>query len=1018
MNEFILFSSQLFVSLYRRRTCIFILGLPTAKNIKIHIIPMTDQQMKSISVEDLLRSGNISRRTYNILVKARLRTLFDLKKYQNGLKRLFSPQSPNLTEVTQLIERARTVDYLPNISGRLFMDTIVEKSAGEQLLDSLSEEEMQLLQLSYDNVLRRLFASRQRAHTVIANALTQVSLPIFLRDFLYDDDDKIMILYNVGRTSVNHFVEVKKAMKNVVDIIQQQPEMVRYHLFLQRSRGRFDDDAFILDFYNAHQRLPMLYILQQLIISNKTRAELRAFLNRYDVFEGRVELDNTPIDRSAYTIATYSNTIYDALFDSEEGWEQLDPLAQVLVDNDQARDDLKAYIGKTLVTEDDPQIVDVIQEERLLLAPTCIVGMLGKLLHEHYIALGGYPRSLLTAKAERWKHVYLIDRQFDSSFGFREMFVDFRDRVYARSTDNQTVGMDDFVRNAHADNPSNLDDADLTTAATILQTVVVGELELATEEDLRVVVPRRVEKSLNDRLYQILSENNEQPMALSLLTDIINASDGRKYVKATVSLALNKDPRFVNNGKKGLYALTEWQLPYFGSNADIVSQVLSQSDRPMESDEILDVLNQYPYNESLGKNELSSVISMAKDKFRKFGVGYYGLVDKEYDAELIKPGRNNFEADLSAFRYFVDTNHRLPSSKNSPEEKRLIYWFTRKKKEFVENAKWTASKREAFKEIIELVEKYQALATQEQPIENIEPKEEQPATQEGPESPEISEGLESPESPKCPEIPETQQASEIPVIPSIPDISDELPFIVPEFTEEPPVELLIEEELAALEKESTTSEEKPIIPEFQDIPESEETPEGIDIPESEEAPEGIDIPESVETPEGIDIPESVETPEGIDIPESVETPEGIDIPESVETPEGIDIPESVETSEGIDIHESVETPEGIDIPENEETLEGIDIPESVEAPESSVIPNIPDIPVISVISDIPYIPDWLEQCEAVRQFVAEHQREPLELFTKEHQLALWLQQQKDCWHKGLLSPEEEQHLMTIRDMLW
>ena len=956
---------------------------------------MTDQQMKSISVEDLLRSGNISRRTYNILVKARLRTLFDLKKYQNGLKRLFSPQSPNLTEVTQLIERARTVDYLPNISGRLFMDTIVEKSAGEQLIDSLSEEEMQLLQLSYDNVLRRLFASRQRAHTVIANALTQVSLPIFLRDFLYDDDDKIMILYNVGRTSVNHFVEVKKAMKNVVDIIQQQPEMVRYHLFLQRSRGRFDDDAFILDFYNAHQRLPMLYILQQLIICNKTRAELRAFLNRYDVFEGRVELDNTPIDRSAYTIATYSNTIYDALFDSEEGWEQLDPLAQVLVDNDQARDDLKAYIGKTLVTEDDPQIVDVIQEERLLLAPTCIVGMLGKLLHEHYIALGGYPRSLLTAKAERWKHVYLIDRQFDSSFGFREMFVDFRVRVYARSTDNQTVGMDDFVRNAYADNNDSLDDSDLTTAATILQTVVVGELELATEEELRVVVPRKVEKSLNDRLYLILSENNEQPMALTLLTDTINASDGRKYAKGTVSLALNKDPRFVNNGKKGLYALTEWQLPYFGSNADIISQVLSQSDRPMESDEILDVLNQYPYNESLGKNELSSVISMAKDKFRKFGVGYYGLVDKEYDAELIKPGRNNFEADLSAFRYFVDTNHRLPSSKNSPEEKRLIYWFTRKKKEFVENAKWTASKREAFKEIIELVEKYQALATQEQPIENIEPKEEQPATQEIPEGSEISEGLESPEgpeipetpeSPQCPEppeIPETLQASEIPVFPSIPDISDELPFIVPEFTEEPPVELLIEEELAALEKESTVPEEEQTSP--------EEEPIIPEIPESVETPEGIDIPESVETPEGIDIPESEEAPEGIDIPESVETPEGIDIPESVETPEGIDIPESVETLEVIDIPESVETPEGIDIPESVETLES---------------------------SDIPDIPDWFEQFEAVRQFVAEHQREPLELFTKEHQLALWLQQQKDCWHKGLLSPEEEQHLMAIRDMLW
>ena len=875
--------------------------------------------MKSISVEDLLRSGNITRRTYNILVKARLRTLFDLKKYQNGLKRLFSPQSPHLTEVTQLIEKSRTTDYLPNISGRLFMDTIVEKSAGEQLIDSLNEEEMQLLQLSYDNVLRQLLASRQRAHTVIANALAQVPLPIFLRDFLYDDDDKIMILYNVGKTSVNHFVEVKKAMKNVVDIIQQQPEMVRYHLFLQRSRGRFDDDAFILDYYKDHQRLPMLYILQQLIICNKTRAELRAFLNRYDVFEGRVELDNTPIDRSAYTIATYSNTIYDALFDSEEGWEQLDPLAQVLVDNDQARDDLKVYIGTALVTEDDPLIADVIQEERLLLAPTCIVGMLGKLLHEHYIALGGYPRSLLTAKAERWKHAYLIDRQFDSSFGFREMFVDFRDRVYAKSTDNQTVGMDDFVRNAHADNLGNLDDTDLTTAATILQTVVVGELELATEEELRVVVPRRVEKSLNDRLYQILSENNEQPMALSLLTDIINASDGRKYVKATVSLALNKDPRFVNNGKKGLYALTEWQLPYFGSNADIISQVLSQSDRPMESDEILDVLNQYPYNESLGKNELSSVISMAKDKFRKFGVGYYGLVDREYDAELIKPGRNNFEADLSAFRYFVDINHRLPSSKNSPEEKRLIYWFTRKRKEFVENAKWTASKREAFKEIIELVENYQTLSTQEQPA--------------------------IPETPETPETPEGSDTSEIPVIPNNPDIpeiiayDDELPFIVPEFTEEPPVELLIEEELAALEKESIVPVEEPIT--------LEEEP-------AAPAEESITSEEQPITPE-----------------------------EEPAAPE-----EEPITSEGQPV-----------TPEEEPTT----------SEEEPIIPEIPDIPDI---------PDWYEQYESLRQFVAEHQREPLELFTKEHQLALWLQQQKDCWHKGLLSPEEEQKLMAIRDMLW
>ena len=163
---------------------------------------MNDQQMKSISVEDLLRSGNISRRTYNILVKARLRTLFDLRKYKNGLRRLFSPQSPCLAEVDELVARTAQVDHLPNISGKLFMDPIAEKLKGEQLLDSLSEREMQLLSLVYENKLNELFSSRQRGLTVIANALSQVPVNIFLRDFLYENDDRIMILRPIRSSRV------------------------------------------------------------------------------------------------------------------------------------------------------------------------------------------------------------------------------------------------------------------------------------------------------------------------------------------------------------------------------------------------------------------------------------------------------------------------------------------------------------------------------------------------------------------------------------------------------------------------------------------------------------------------------------------------------------------------------------------------------------------------------------------------------------------------------------------------
>ena len=823
---------------------------------------MNDQQMKSISVEDLLRSGNISRRTYNILVKARLRTLFDLRKYKNGLRRLFSPQSPCLAEVDELVARTAQVDHLPNITGKLFMDPVTEKLKGEQLLDSLGEREMQLLSLVYENKLKELFSSRQRGLTVIANALSQVPVNIFLRDFLYEDDDRIMILYNVGKTSVEHFVGVKQVMLREVELLMQQPEMLGYRIFVQLTKGTFDDDDFIRQFYEAHHRLPMLYVLQQFIINNKSRAEMRAFLNRYDIFEGRVELDSTPIDRSAYTIATYSNTIYDALFDPSAEWEAIDRCAQTVMDDEEARKGVADYPDDDFIGEDSQVVMQLAVDEHLLLSPTCIIAFLGKLLAQRYATLGGYPRSLLTAKADRWNHIYLVSHTLDNKYAFRTMFYVFRDEVYAKSVENSMVSPRDFIVQQY---PGMEEEPDLTLATDILRQIVVGELALETDEEGSVNVPRKVERPLADRLYIILSNNGQSPISLKRLTEIINSDDGRKYVKATVSLALNKDPRFVNNGKKGLYALSEWQLPYFGSNVDIIYKVLSQYDRPMESDEILDVLNQYPYNESLGKNELSSVISISKDKFRKFGFGYYGLADREYDPELIRPVRNNFEVDLEAFRSFVETNHRLPSAKNNAEEKRLAYWFARKRKDYDTKSNWTESKRKAFKEIIDLYEQYlevpEILPENQQIAETTAPPADADAkiASEALELSENSEFSESSENSESSEFSESSESSEssdsslsqedadaiaavTPEIVAEPPIAmfaieEESPFIAPDNPEEPPVEIFINE-----------TQEEPENSEFSESSESSEFSESSEGPSSPECPESPSSPSSQESP--------------------------------------------------------------------------------------------------------------------------------------------------------------------------
>ena len=170
-----------------------------------------------------------------------------------------------------------------------------------------------------------------------------------------------------------------------------------------------------------------------------------------------------------------------------------------------------------------------------------------------------------------------------------------------------------------------------TQMAQVLKTLLRGELYLQEDEQGRVILPKRKESLLADRLYHILEVHAKKPVSLEQLTKEVNADGGRKYARATISQALKKDKRFINNGRKGFYALQEWQLPFFGTNTTILRQVLELSDRPMTGAEVMAVLSQYPYNGHLRKSDLSVVASMAKDQFVKFGFGLYGLKGKEYD---------------------------------------------------------------------------------------------------------------------------------------------------------------------------------------------------------------------------------------------------------------------------------------------------------------------------------------------------------------------------------------------------
>ena len=743
---------------------------------------MTEQQMKSISVDDLFSSGRISRKTYNTLVRARMRNVFDLKRYESGLTRLFRGGTSGMREINTLLTELTASDNIPEMSSLFFAMEEPEMSKGEQLLASLSDDDLALLGIVYRKEIARLLQSHERTATKIANALSLVPVSHFIRDFLLEEDERILMLNEVGETSMPQVASVKTAINEEVALIKKGDVPVAFRILCYQAEGLLDDDGFALSYFLEHQHLPVLYVIQKALIANMHDQVFLAFLQRYDVFGGQVEIDRTKIDKSAFTITTYSNLVFDALFTPGASMEVLGKFISELVTDDANVAYLAEKVRGCLVTEDSACVAEIIGEEHLMLHPLCVTVMLGRLLAHSQTVFGGYPRSFGIAMDERWIHAYVVDRELAKAFDFQKELWRFRNSVVRMSTDNYSVNMEDYVASIIGDEyPDLADRQDDVTA--LMKVMVVGELGLETDEEGLVVIPRKRDKPLADRLFAILSKRKE-PMMLDELTELINSGDGRRYVRASVSLALNKDERFQGSGKKGCYALSDWKLPYFGSNADIVYKVLDEANRPMRSEEIVDILAAYSYNSQFSKNDLSSVISLGKKLFRKLGLGYYGLVGRDYPSEDIQPTKRAFDAEVDALTEFLDKHHRVPSMKGNGDEVRLRTWFLRKRKEWEGSNNWSESKRQVFSL---LMAKYDAMvaALQPQPMEEaLHADSEMPVSPEKTDSQSITASLEILAATASSEIPSVPASSDVPS--SSEDVPDSAENVPASFTEDVP----------------------------------------------------------------------------------------------------------------------------------------------------------------------------------------------------------------------------------------
>ena len=110
-----------------------------------------------------------------------------------------------------------------------------------------------------------------------------LSVTTFIRDFLYEDDDRILMLNDVNENSMSFVASVKEAVKSAVESLHTSEVPPAFRILCYQAEGLLDGDDFLLEYFKEHQRLPVLYVIQKAIVNSKDTPMVKTFLQRYDI---------------------------------------------------------------------------------------------------------------------------------------------------------------------------------------------------------------------------------------------------------------------------------------------------------------------------------------------------------------------------------------------------------------------------------------------------------------------------------------------------------------------------------------------------------------------------------------------------------------------------------------------------------------------------------------------------------------------------------------------------------------
>ena len=442
--------------------------------------------------------------------------------------------------------------------------------------------------------------------------------------------------------------------------------------------------SFAIDFYVKNGYFPMFWILEQCLISDKSR-EIDILTSTFNIIQDKETLSLEEIAEKHNLTRERVRQIRNNTF--RKTFEITDEIIEYKKDDDlikyaellQNKDDWTYILQLSQdasINQESFEVQEYLKKEQCNLSVEFVVQIIAYLFRNTFSLFGGFE---ISNRNRIWENTFLIQKTLAGIFDFEKFIDEFTNHI----TDNEIeydLNLDEFLPNSTCWT-SVIDLNKFDNIVSVVKDILLYEFHLYSNSDGLITIPATKERNPLDIVYEIL-KGNGNPMHLDeIFTEFKKISPEHKYVDSTqLRPYLQRHENISFRNRKSVYTLKEWGHIKSGTIRDSIVEFLLKNDLPQAADSITEyVLQHFP--ETNIASVRTTMFNDTKKRFVFFNNNLFGLSNKEYpleyeDAKPQEVQRKAFEQRLYDLEKFLSENDHFPFSVSDNESEASLYrWW-------------------------------------------------------------------------------------------------------------------------------------------------------------------------------------------------------------------------------------------------------------------------------------------------------------------------------------------------------